>query len=72
MKAPIWPPVGYTIRHEENAGTMFYRAIRTSGTEWQSPLLRATYDVALRDAEYARDIWQRPAAPRCEHCGRTL
>jgi len=58
MKAPIWPPVGYTIRHEENAGTMFYRAIRTSGTEWQSPLLRATYDVALRDAEVHESEYQ--------------
>jgi len=54
----LWPPVGYTIRHEENAGTMFYRAIRTSGTEWQSPLLRATYNVALRDAEVHEGEYQ--------------
>ena len=45
-----YPSEGYTVRFEENAGRMFYRAMRTSGSEWVSPLLRATYDAALRDA----------------------
>lgn len=47
---PHWPPIGYTIRHEQNADRMFYRAMRVSGPEWVSPYLRATYEVALRDA----------------------
>ena len=41
-------------------------------------LLQAYYEESVEEltpeerAKYARDIWQRPAAPRCYHCGRTL
>jgi hypothetical protein len=40
--------MGFTVRHEENAGVMFYRAIGLNG--WESPYLRATYRAALGDA----------------------
>jgi hypothetical protein len=69
-----FPPIGYTIRHEQNGDRMFYRAMRVSGTEWVSPLLRAIYEAALRDAEeHARKVQPMPnediMPPSMRKCG---
>lgn len=50
LSACLCPPPGYTVRIEENAGDLFYRAIRVNGPQWVSPRLRGTYSAAETDA----------------------
>lgn len=49
-RAVFSPPLGYTVRIEENAGVQRYRAVRVNGPEWICPRLRGSYCAAEADA----------------------